>query len=45
MWVGPQRDLKLMAERQVLQHQITTRGDARKETTSDKEQQQEHGSD
>src|SRR6266566_1815867 len=43
MRVGTQRDLKLMAKRRVLQHQITTRPHAGEETTNDEEQQNEHG--
>ena len=37
MWMGPQRDMKLMTKRQVLQHQIATRADASQETTNDEE--------
>ncbi len=44
MRVGPQRDLKLMTERQVLQRQIAARSYACKETTNEQEQQDEHAS-
>jgi len=43
MRVGTQRDLKLMAKRQVLQHQLTTRPHAGEEATNDEEQQNEPG--
>jgi len=43
MRVGPQRDLKLMSEHQVLQHQLAARAEASEETTQDEEQQDEHG--
>jgi len=40
--IRTQRDLKLVPEGQVLQHQLPSRAKARKEATNDQEEQADH---